>query len=629
MESKEKIKRSRPDRAKKLEARKTQSETVVKSCLMKYIRCEAEDKKKLKDEIAKRVKSFSRNLYHANVMLSGFIKELYNGVSTDDIHNINIPDVLDTTFIRHLLLGTRTNPLLEEYFIKYPELLNDKESKRHFGDCNIYSFGATKYLTNLTNSLKMNLDKTIKHILKQYQEENNLSVDQRTLMYYKICGWKIQSRHTFRDSGETDEMLNIVKIHRQILGLGDKEEITDKWLKNKTSQLNIIRYFVFINRERKRRNLKLLNIVPISTIKSHFITIDTKVFYGIMRSMELFKGSEIEFRTLAIEQWTSVFDIDKLRGKNKTFTGTIETDGVLLCTHFMRPKNDLDDQTVQSVVIQDSDRVIGIDPGRTNIYFAAEKIDDQVKTYKLTRKQYYQESGIFNARTQTEEWMKNIKDEMAEMATVSLKGDSMEDHKAFIKMYLKHKNTLWNEMTKERWSRQRMRMYGGKKRTFEKFFNKIKQVDETKRVVIAYGSAKFAPGGKNEIAVPTTSAFKECKYRFPIVVVDEFRTTKVHYEDDTILQKVGKKGLQKEVRGLLWCSSTIRSKFVDRDRNAALNIMRCARPEARPISLTRRPGLQAINDVVGKRILVKSRMEYIRGKSRQRVTAYMQSPSVP
>ena len=141
-----------------------------------------------------------------------------------------------------------------------------------------------------------------------------------------------------------------------------------------------------------------------------------------------------------------------------------------------------------------------------------------------------------------------------------------------------------------------------------KFFNKIKDADKEKQVIIAYGSAKFAPGGKNEISVPTSSAFKECRYRFRTLVVDEFRTTAVHYEDDSILQKVCKKGTNIPVRGLLWCNSTIESKFVNRDKNAALNILRCADLLNRPVALTRVPNLPRINETIGKRIIVKCRM---------------------
>ena len=75
--------------------------------------------------------------------------------------------------------------------------------------------------------------------------------------------------------------------------------------------------------------------------------------------------------------------------------------------------------------------------------------------------------------------------------------------------------------------------------------------------------------------------------RFPIIVVDEFRTTRVHHEDDSILEYIRRRDTNKELRGLLWCSSTNNSKFVNRDLNAAINIRRCAMAQIRPLSLQR------------------------------------------
>jgi hypothetical protein len=42
---------------------------------------------------------------------------------------------------------------------------------------------------------------------------------------------------------------------------------------------------------------------------------------------------------------------------------------------------------------------------------------------------------------------------------------------------------------------------------FAKFFNGL--VSKGKKTVVAYGAAKFAPGGKGEMAVPTSRACKE------------------------------------------------------------------------------------------------------------------------
>jgi hypothetical protein len=152
---------------------------------------------------------------------------------------------------------------------------------------------------------------------------------------------------------------------------------------------------------------------------------------------------------------------------------------------------------------------------------------------------------------------------------------------------------------KSKWARQRLRLYGGKKRSFSRFFNRIKKVDTTRRVVIAFGSAKFAPGGKNEISVPTSRAFNECAMRFPTLAVDEFRTTKVFHENDSILKSVANCKTNERVRGLLWCDSTKFNKFVNRDLNAAINIRRCIANPERPLSLTRIKGQPRLQNIVG------------------------------
>jgi transposase len=168
--------------------------------------------------------------------------------------------------------------------------------------------------------------------------------------------------------------------------------------------------------------------------------------------------------------------------------------------------------------------------------------------------------------------------------------------------YKKQYDSLWNEYLKQRWSRQRLRLYGGKKRVFSKFFNTIKSFDVSRRVVIAYGSAKIAPGGTNEISVPTTRSFKECQMTFPTIVVDEFRTTKIYHEDNSILQYIKRRDQDKELRGLLWCSSTNLNKFVNRDQNAAINIRRCALSPKRPTILQRSPNNIKLPKVIGKYI---------------------------
>ena len=95
-----------------------------------------------------------------------------------------------------------------------------------------------------------------------------------------------------------------------------------------------------------------------------------------------------------------------------------------------------------------------------------------------------------------------------------------------------------------------------------------------------------AYGGKGEMSVPVSRAFRECRYRFQVKVIDEFRTTKIFHEDGSQLQNVMRMDTRERLRGLLWCNSPGKNKFVNRDFNGAMNIRRCAF-NPRPLELTR------------------------------------------
>jgi hypothetical protein len=237
-----------------------------------------------------------------------------------------------------------------------------------------------------------------------------------------------------------------------------------------------------------------------------------------------------------------------------------------------------------------------------------EMVGSQWKTYSLTRQQYYQESGIRRANIRAHAWNKGVRSEIGNMSKVSTKGHSLSAFLEFMEAWKVNKDALWKEYTKMRWNDSRFKLYGGKKRVFATFLNKLQADTNT---VIAFGSAKFAASGKGEVAVPTTRAFKECSYRFPIKLVDEFRTSKLFWKDEHLLQLVTKKNkdpAKKDVpvHGLLWCCSTneaYANKFVDRDVNAAKNIYKCATSPVRPRALDRKFAQGKLRQTVGRVLL--------------------------
>ncbi len=587
-------KSSRVDRADKLSERKNKRETVVKCCLKDFINGTDDQKNKIVSAIKQRVEVYSKRVHLASLALCGYVKEKFHDI--ENVCDVDIEEIFDVTFFRQMMLGLKDSVKqfdnLPEFFEIYPEYILNVE--RHLGDRNIYSAGAISYITNLKNSLRFNLTKRIKTFLKHFQEKESLSDEQRVYMLYKIHGWSYQPK----DSNMIESPIVFYEIskHRNILCLQENQYISDVWSNSPNCLISILRYFIHLNRFYETNQLPTFNIVPITKIRSHFITIDTSVFYGILREAGLTTASAKTFSDNDISegQWHSIFKISKLQGATNTFTKTINTDGIAVCCHFERPKVNKETKTEPEKY-----RVVAVDPGRVNIFYGVERLENgSVKEYVLTRRQYYHDTGISKANEKSKQWNLKIKDDLEKLSKVSTKGVSVTSHQQYMKTYQTIKDSLWLEYLKAKWARQRFQVYSGKKKLYSTFFNKIKYFNKEYKVKIAYGSAKFDSTGPGELAVPTTSIFKECSTRFETFLVDEYLTTKIDCETDTVLEKVKVKGANNCLRGLLWCSNN--SKFISRDKNAALNILRCAILPTRPTSLLR--GQPRVEQIVGKRI---------------------------
>lgn len=209
------------------------------------------------------------------------------------------------------------------------------------------------------------------------------------------------------------------------------------------------------------------------------------------------------------------------------FTGTMETDGVSICVHQRRPSNpniDTNHHEDQDLPhcgfdLREGDLVAAGDPGGTSlIHLAVPSIGGNKPfiSLKLSKAQYYRESGINDAQRRSEHWNSGIKNALDTMSGVSSKGSGLQSFSAYMTAYLSVQETLWQEYLKPRWARQRLRLYGGKKRTYALFFNKLEALKPPGgRIVVAYGASKFSPSGPGRMAGPTSRLFKECKNRFP------------------------------------------------------------------------------------------------------------------
>ena len=625
--------RKRADRKEKLQARRTHVETVVKACLFGNILGDHSTKRRVQKAIRMRVASYSRRAHAASLGLMHLLQELFDGVDDDEVHTVQLPDFTDQTFIRHMMLGTQgataANAVIQDFHARHPQHLV-QGAPRFTGDRNIYSAGGTLFITNLKNHLRLNLERFIKRTAYAAADSDVRSNAECAKLWTAVCGFHFRNQVAMQLPLREEDARWIARL-RNVLGLGedDQHALSPGWYRLEANLPRILRCFVLLNRRLAELDAPLFQIVPVKSIGTHFISIDTSVLVGVLKDAELVSPEcrVTKYDEMGEALWRSHFKIRKLEGGGgRRFTGTLDVDGVCMCMHQTRAKTVLDEEggrgigsatgkggkgastsaaTVCQSVLQPEDRVVGLDPGRTNIMTIAEMLPPgTTRVYTLTRRQYYREAGIVRARSHTEHWHKDIRPSLRALSTVSVKGASLTAFEAYMAVYLAHATALWIQYLKPRWAEQRMRLYGGKKRVFARFFNDVASGAHLgQRTVVAYGSAKFAPGGRGEVSVPTSRAYKECVSRFVTLYVDEFRTSKVHHGTWDVLKRVVKRcctgrkrdgGMRRrsgvtDVRGLLWYDSTMpngKSKFVNRDVNAALNIRTCL-IGPRPLMLTR------------------------------------------
>jgi hypothetical protein len=347
----------------------------------------------------------------------------------------------------------------------------------------------------------------------------------------------------------------------------------------------------------------------------------------LLTKPQLAKGFRFNNHILTDGCSSICFLIEKVLLKNTTVHDSVTTDAPQKHKRVAK-RNHNSEETVDSVAKQNiqqsyhpGQRIIAIDPGRVNLIYGVEELDyanfdfhqqTPERYHQLTRKQYHKHIGIFKARKQFPKWRE--KDGLHQVDTAmsqcSLKTTQNQPWNDYLRIYVQYQQRLWQHKFQKKYSKWKFRGYLLKRQYLDRYFSNLRR-DESGKItdlppIIAYGDGSFACTGKGEQSVPNKEIFRVCKRYYKTILINEFRTTaicnrchqplcKVITENNeaqhnhnhktsvseatttttTTIDTKAKETTQtfREVRGLKWCKSTKCFKFVNRDRNAARNIL--------------------------------------------------------
>ena len=254
--------------------------------------------------------------------------------------------------------------------------------------------------------------------------------------------------------------------------------------------------------------------------------------------------------------------------------------------------------------------VLGLDPGRHSIAYAAARLPDGGEPFErsLSGKHYRNCAGLTRARARQARWDATGAARWAHLAQAGGLGSATVDgFVAYLRACLPVARDWWADACVRKRAVLRMRTFGGRKRALDTWFGATQRALQAatpgRRVLVAYGAATFSPSGHGQVATPTTAAYKACVRSFgarSVFKQGECRTSRqccdCHADVHACWQRVelvlgaGKGGAEPlearlavrscrgpvapraaaYQRGLLFCPSC--SKHLNRDRCGALNI---------------------------------------------------------
>jgi hypothetical protein len=596
----------RPDRAKRLALRKTIEDFAITGSFGGRLahQCLPAIKRYFQETIDEYVLSISQMAVRASLVCNEVLFKYF-----DD--GLGAPPIGETTFFRQCFTGVGKHQVVKDVLLT---VFHDRlEIPRHEGDWASITYAVNQYQTSFRNSIIGNFDKRLGKLVSEWVHKFSPTARDGVVgsMIRSILGQPGDEIDS--DLLLTEEMCVFVSTMREKfdhpLNFDSSEAKIDLLLKYS---------YIILTCHREYGLRGGFSLAPLCGMRRHHISIDSTVLYSILRktakyfnetapdwirtitsltSTEFMQKDESGPYTYRQYAWMHFFNVFGLSSKD--FAERILTDGVKCSVMFTRPKRtpsaDPDETHLQNwIMISSAERVVAIDPGRTNLVTALEIDGNGKEIFRaLTRRSYYDTfSHAVQGLKRSNERLRDVDEEFSLYSPRSSLSILRE---GYIGVYFQQYDRIWHERGSKRHARARFYIMSKKRSALDKFFQQFKSPDQPDPIVL-YGAARMrSHGTRGELAVPVKGVLKACKRYFCTVMVDEYRTSKRHskchldmhpvrtrsrYEEETRRERS-----KRTVRGLYYCGNC--KKFVDRDRDACRSIMEAGMSAIRPDYLCR------------------------------------------
>jgi len=314
--------------------------------------------------------------------------------------------------------------------------------------------------------------------------------------------------------------------------------------------------------------------------------------------------------------WNRILRMQKVRSKSRSyaFHHEITTDGVSVSLLYSKPSSpkakakakakteqvpETDDRDWEMQELSPASKDVGLDPGKRNILTMTDNEGISVR-YTSCQKQF--ESGLVRYRHVLEKEKRKvgiIETESNLSCRLSRSNDPLE-YKGYLLAAAACKDQLNAFYRQERWRGWKFRLFCRGRSSRDRLLNRISDAYGP-NCRIHYGNWSRRSQMRGCAPTPNVMLKRVLSARFRVVEVDEYRTSKTCNSCGGNLKSYRKRnGRQSHSR--LVCEScggkglTPSKRFVDRDLNAAMNILLAGTSSVRPEYLSRKRSIESGED---------------------------------